>query len=682
VIEVYPQEPESRLAFWQGMISRAEKYFDPYFAVSRRLSRIYENQATSWRESLAEEEALSEEGRTKANLVFGFVDQSIANMLDRDPVFSVAPESPVSVSGVPVVQSVVNHWYSRTDQFRQDHRCLLDAFLAIWGVKKIGWNTKFEEEEDTTETLADMVIDNPLEENMWFLDGTPMKVMEDQNHEGHIESHMLLIEDPTVENELKEAIIWPHIRKHEKMRQVGMSPDGNSTIKFDAPFGKRWKFDEFLIDPDATDGLSDAKWIAFKVKKPLYDVVAKFGEDATEGLIPNAENKMSRWDKDLSSGQYKSHDIVEYWEIWARDFPVSATKRVNKIICIAIGHDKILDETDEWPFENIDDYPCELLSFQSGTDTWFNFPSLTLSGGDNIQKLTNEILDAMLSVIRKQKNLIAYDPEFVTEREIQDALRSPDMSVVRIERLVESQGRAFQPIEFGKIQGDQNFFLNTSHNLFDRSNGTPTPQNNRTMETATEVSAFEKRNTAREDKRMNLFKDFQVRTAEKFWKLHAEFKPAKQFLIDPRIGEWVSVGDDIIRGEYRFRMDISSRKVSESIERQDLQNIFNLLVGVTPTFIQLGLPIPNLPEVLRLVLERGFKIQDVERYLSGSMSTEVQEALQTEGGRQALLDNLRAFRGGGDSVAGQGPGPIDPQAFARNPSTAARQTAEAERLEG
>lgn len=685
MIEVYPQEAEDRLAFWQDVIKRAEAYYEPYFAVSRRMSRIYENQATSWREKIAEEEGLSEEGRMKANLIFGYVDQTRANMLDRSPVFSVTPESPVSVDGVPVVKAVVNHWYTRTDQFRQDDRCLQDALLTLWGVKKIGWNTKFEEEEETTETLSDIIIDSPIDENMFFLEATPTRVGEDHDHESHIETHMTLIEDPTIPNELKEAIIWPHIRKHEKLRQIGLSPEGNSAIKFDAPFGKRWKYDEFLIDPDATDGLSDARWIAFKVKKPLYDVYAKFGEEAAEGLTANSNKddmRLSRWERDYSAGTYEAHDMVEYWEIWARDFPITPTKKVNKLICIAMGHDKILQEEDEWPFENIEDYPCEILSMQSGTETWFNYPSLTLGGGDNIQKLTNEILDAMLQVIRKQKNLIAYDPEYISEREMQNALRLPDMSAIRVERLAESQGKAFQPIEFGKIQGDQNFFLNNAHNLFDRANGTPTPQNNRTMETATEVSAYEKRNTAREDRRMNLFKDFQVRTAEKFWRLHSEFKPQKQFLIDPRIGEWVAVEDHVVKGEYRFRMDISSKKVSEAVERQDLQNIFNLLVGVTPTFIQLGMPIPNLQEVLRLVLERGFNIQDVERYLQGSMSSEVQESLATPEGRQALLENLKAFRGGGDSVAGQGPGPIDPQAFARNPSTAARQTAEAERLEG
>ena len=233
--EIYPQDEAERLAFWTAEIRRAKKHFEPYFSVSRQLVALFENQATSWREQLAEDNYVSEEGRIKANLIFAFVDQLTANLLDRNPVFSVNPNSRISVEGAPVVKSVVNYWYNNTDQFWQDRRCLQDALLTIWGVKKLGWNTRFREEEITTEDLADKVLDNPADENGFLLEAEPTVVMPEQKHQEHIDEHMLIIEDPMVPNEIKEHIIWPHIRKHEKFRQAGLSPEGNSSIKYDAP---------------------------------------------------------------------------------------------------------------------------------------------------------------------------------------------------------------------------------------------------------------------------------------------------------------------------------------------------------------------------------------------------------------------------------------------------------------
>ena len=374
------------------------------------------------------------------------------------------------------------------------------------------------------------------------------------------------------------------------------------------------------------------------------------------------------------------HAIVEYWEIYARDFPVARNHRVNKLLYIVEGHDRILQEDDEWPFETLDDYPVEILSFQHGVKTWYNYPALALAGANNIQRLSNEMLDSMLSIVRKQKNLWMYDPEYIKESDMQNILALPDGSTYPVEGLSESQGNAIMPMPFLNIPGEKNQLWGLIQQLFDRTNGTPAPVRNDTSDTATEASIVEKRNTAREDSRMNIFKDFQVRTATSFWKLHAEFKPQRDFLIDPRTGNWVGVTDEIIRGEYRFRIDVSSRAVAKSVERNDLLNIFNLLTGVTPTFISLGQEPPNLVEVLRLVLERGYDIDDVEKYLPGQQNTMVRDAMQTPEGQQNLLANLTALRGGGSM--GAGPGPVDPQLMASSPETSARQASEAQRLDG
>jgi len=218
----------------------------------------------------------------------------------------------------------------------------------------------------------------------------------------------------------------------------------------------------------------------------------------------------------------------------------------------------------------------------------------------------------------------------------------------------------------------------------DRTAGTPQPSANITAETATESSIIEKRNNAREGARANLFQIMQIETARKFWQLHQQFRPEKQFLIDPRTDSWVGVSEEMAKGEYNFRIDVAPRQASMAVERKNLLDLFNLLVGTIPAFLNLKLPPPNIAKALELLLRRGYDIQDPETLVPAAQS-EVTKALeQLSGDPVALEKAAQAFStlkgGGGQGADGDSPGPANAQQFAAGPNAPARQAGEAERL--
>tara|TARA_Y100001938_G_scaffold142502_2_gene213878 strand:+ start:38032 stop:40083 length:2052 start_codon:yes stop_codon:yes gene_type:complete len=665
--EFYPDDEEGRVAFWQRQIEFAEKKFEPYWALGDVVDNMYNNDpATSREENLDSAVFDRTPMRAKANFVFAFVDQSIANLLDRNPTFRVTPKTSLSTGGAPVVQSVINHWYRETGQFSQDKRCLLDAFLYPYAVKKIGYTAKLNSDVFTLSDSADFELQSPEEENMFLLEKIPVKMRMHHEHANHIEIHTRALQDPQTPAEVVAGFLEPHIKEHEEAMKIGQ-PDTHVDIQYEAPFGTRWHPRNFLWDPTATDGIRNARWIAFKVRQPLYAVKANAKLKNTDDLEANLTRDEQAPVEADSPVDFDDFGMVDMWEIWVRDFPMARNKRSNMLLTIAPEHDKFLMELDEWPYENIEDYPVEVLSFNNSSRDWLSKPVMSLGGGDNLQLLLGEFLDSMISVIRKQKNTWLFDSSIIDDDKFDEIRAAPESTGIGVEGLSSAPSSPVTPLPFQEVHVDKQQFVNMIQDLFDRTNGTPTPQQRPGTETATEIAAIEKKNTSRESARGNLFKEFQVNTARKMWGLHSQFRPPEEFLIDPRTGAWSEVKPEVLQGEYRFAIDISSQAVAMSVERKTYLDLLNLFAGLTPTFMQIHGTPPNLLKLAELLLTRGYGIADPETFLPGSNSAfeQLQQQMEDPNQRANIVQAMASLSGGGAQNQFS-PGPVNTQQFAAN----------------
>ena len=608
----YPQKSDEkgRIDYWMRQIEWAQKYYQPYHEASQALINQYNMDPTTLREQMME---ASKSGQTdpairvKANIVFGWIDQSIANIAANDPKFRIKPFNREGVGSETVVARISDYWYRETGQLETDRRVLLDAFLNPYGVAKIGWHTDI---DATAEQLANFdptqVHDDPEVENSFLIIGQATKVLPDQDHENHNEFHTQLLQTPELSPEVA-MLLEAHIAEHDRFDKRG-DPARDTNQKWEAPFAERWEPRMFLVDPLAKNGIKDARWIAFEWVRPLDEVKADPTLKNTADIEPQ-ERAMGA--PDINSRELlDDFAMVRGYEIWARNFPTDEFSRNNLVMNVVKGHDKFLRDDNEWPFDTMEDYPVEVLAFHQGIDTWFNKPSLVLSGGDSIQSLIHEMLDANLSVARKQKNLFLFDPEYVDEDELTDLLNQPDMSAFPVDGLVDSNSRVVIPIDFGDVNPDKGDLIRVAEAFFDRAAGTPQPGRSPDPDSATEANIIDRRVSARENARAELFSGFQIRKASKFWQLTTEFRPDRIFIIDPKAELYVNVDDSVAKGQYRFEIDITSASAAQAVERKQWLDLFNLLSGSMQTFSLIYNEPPNLARVLELLLVRGYQIQD------------------------------------------------------------------------
>jgi hypothetical protein len=647
----YPKGSESRIEYWRRQIQYAEELMEPLWEASDVLHKQYVNQATTEREKREEQEEERENhvSRIKANLIFGWIDQSVANLLERNPAFLVTPRTRESTTGSQTVKHIVDYWYRETDQLRQDERILLDSFLGPYGVKKLGWTVDYEQRIHDTVENAEFQLDTPEEEILILATGVDTRVTRDQDHAAFIDHHVSWLQDPLNIGDLPETseeTIQLNIKIRKQMVERGEDPDRNTSVDWEAPFGVRWRPKDFLVDPLAQDGIRDARWIAFRFRRPVEDFQSNPIYDNTEDLEPTGrmEEAPEHEASELSEDDF---GLVVGWEIWARNFPVGGKNRANMLITIADGHDKLLQHDEEWPIPTLDDYPVEVLSLNYTSETWYSKPALLLAGADNIQALAHEILDSYLSVIRKQKNALLYDREVITDDIIEELLAAPDMTAIPAPGL-SGKPSAVQPIQFGQISSDSGQLLGTIRQLFDQAAGTPQPVNMPGEQTATESSISERRTTAREQRRGNLLSQLQVNTARKFWQMTVYFRPERAVLIDPQANMWMDVDEGTARGEYRFSMDVASQANAIALERKNWMDLLNLFAGLTGLWQQVYQQPPNLAALAGKLLTRGYNIQNPEEIIPGMAAAGMADPLEE------LIDPANKNTAGPGAGGGEG----------------------------
>ncbi len=304
---------------------------------------------------------------------------------------------------------------------------------------------------------------------------------------------------------------------------------------------------------------------------------------------------------------------------------------------------------DEWPLKRIKSYPAKILTFHQGIKTWLQKPMLMMAGADNIQALQNEMLDSILSIVRKEKNILLYDSDVYTETDILKAIRAPDFSAIGVSGLGKVGAGSILPLAFGHVQADKGNFIALITSLFDRSAGTPQPIVTEANETATEVSIKERRTNAREDARLDDFQQYQIETAEMFWDMSAEFVPEREFQTDPTNQDsWVSISDEDAESSFSFEIDVSSQASGLALERKQWMDLLNLLGGMVDVSSKAGWQIPNLPKIFEQLAIRGYEIPNPE---------ELWPAVKSPGA--AMPSPLPA----GGNGSGSSPGPILPQQF-------------------
>lgn len=674
---------EERTKLWTNELNVARDGMRPWFEACKILQDQYNNVASNMRELDLEQIGDSAEQHTeriKANIVYGWIDQSIANMLDGDPTFSVTAQNKSAVPYVDISRRIINHYYETTKQSRVDRRCVLDAFLNPYAVAKIGYTVDFDARTQDIIQEATQELDEPEDENLFLLVGQPSRVAEHHDHIGHIEAHTEALQQPDVHPQAAQ-VLTEHIKIHELMRDRAQ-PDAHIGVNYEAPSALRWRPEHFLVDSRAQDGVEDAGWIAFEWEAPISEVLANPNYKNLTDLKPSG--RVDGAPERSETDEWDNFDLVRGAEIWVRNHPISKNKFANLLIVIAEGHALPLREEDEWPYD-LREFPVQVLTFQQGVDSWFNKPPLLLAGADTVQSLMNEILDSFLYIARKQKNIWLYDPQFIDEDTLQNILDAPDGTVFSVKGLADPEhtGRIVMPLPFHSVPSERLQLMQITQSALDRAAGTPQPVPLPGTETATESSIMDRKNTSRENYRASELAIFQQEKASKMWRLVLQFQPPDIGLIEEGAEEAILVSPVMAEGRYRLGIDISSQSSNLAVERSQGMQLLNLFAGLAPAVQQMHGITLNIPEMMRRLLRRGYREADPDVIIPQPPAPQAQGAGVPLGppGQEITDPNARVAQDA--IVAGRRDseiGPANPDTFNRDIPREGQQNSEAQTL--
>lgn len=687
-MSLYPSSEQDQIAYWEREIAYCLQYYKPWFNASQYLLDQYNLDEATFQEQAKVQYAGSGSDptqRVKSNLVFGWIDQSVANAAANYPQFRVTPHNERAIGRQNSVAEISNFWYKSAGQLKQDKRTLLDAHLCPYAGGKLGWWADANQEaHQIISADPEFVEDDPEHENIMLITGLEMQVTDSQNHAHHIAEHVAALQDPELDP-VAQLRIQHHIDWHKHMEERG-TPTHSSNDQWESPFYTRWQPGDFLIDPLAQNGLTDARYVMFRWRRPLYEVQATPFFQNVIDLEPQSAHRLAgapNKDRNLLGMSTKlpdQFDVVEGWDIYARNFPKTAHRRVDLDLTIVPGHSKMLRRYDEWPYDTLQDYPAELLQLTLGIKSWHNHAPLLLAGGSSIQGLTNEILDSYLHIIRRTKNIFLYDPQYMEEDDIFDVLGADDMTAHPVDGLADAGNKAFVPVQFGDVPPEKGELVRIIHGLLDRSAGTPQPVSSVNPDSATEARNIDDRTSARENDRNAAFFAFQERKATKFWQLTAEFKPKRMFLIDPRnapdVQRAIQVDDEIAAGQFGFEIEITSEANARSVERKQGMDLLNLVAGLAPLFQQKYGDIPNIAVILERLLRKGFDEHDIDTIMpflkaakdqtaNGEITPDI--AAQMAGQAPARADVQATQQAVNQGAAA---GPVQQQAFNANAARA------------
>jgi hypothetical protein len=396
-------------------------------------------------------------------------------------------------------------------------------------------------------------------------------------------------------------------------KEEDASYEPNQRVSEQNPFSIRISPAHFYVDPAATH-LEEARWVVHCVLRPLEDVKedSRYKRSVVDGMKgtrritdEKAINEVRNSGRNYSSD--KEHDAaVMLYEIW--DLQNKRYLVIDEHTMMHGGSDKEYLIEDDWPYDCINGFPFEILTFNLDPDhpfglsdvkTWHN-PALSMN------LVTSMRFNHVKRFNRKYETAKGnLDPEEMTK------LTSPaDGTVVQSQST--NKGPSIFPIPDAPMSGDIYAYLSDTRREMDQLSGVTAQRQGQSVgeKTATEASFMEAQSSRRDDDRLGLVTAFVENIVTKLDQLNVAYldRNYAAFVTDPETAMvWQEHADEILRMQADVKVRVgSSGYKSKEVQVQQMLKFLNL-TG------QLVDPMTNLPIVnVRAVIVRLAEMIDLE----------------------------------------------------------------------
>jgi hypothetical protein len=352
--------------------------------------------------------------------------------------------------------------------------------------------------------------------------------------------------------------------------------------------------DKLFLDPEGKD-LESCNFIAHQVFMQKEDFEkkypsAKIGDNFFVEAITDEKNKsLCESDKLNVSAFTDSSDgkRVKVFEVWS--------KKDNKVVTFAEGHDELLDEQD-WPYTELRTYPFEVLSLSPKLDSIYGVEVLLML--EDANRVHNEMVDSQEDNAQRSNSGILITEDAMDDDEIEryrepgsnKVVTTKDINLIRPFTSPPNSPETYQ------VLADMRRIIEETAHINAQTRQTSAPG----KQTATEIEA-----TAAAGGVLNFFKIREIerlveRTTEKVIALVKQFyDQPRTAKIDSRLGvpaEWVEWrGRDL--GDHSFTVKAGSAAHQDTAIK--LQQKMQFL-GQTMQLIQL---IPNPQPIVQALYE-------------------------------------------------------------------------------
>lgn len=280
-------------------------------------------------------------------------------------------------------------------------------------------------------------------------------------------------------------------------------------------FCTRVSWRNMVKDSDAVDGITDARWVAQQIIKPLEVVQASSLYENTSDIRPAFVVRNDQVDQRVDSEDEK---YAVLWEIWDRD--------TERVYTVSEGSDKYLMNK-EWPYE-MEGFPYELLRFNVNPDEPYA-PNLIAAWEPQLwEKMKIRAME--LDHLKRFNRQMFIEEGGMSRSEMDKFTKGKTGSIIQ----VKPKKQPPQPIPYPPLQPDM--YAVEGRIDLDKDNVSGQPNAVRSAPQRTQsrtlgeidrlISAFQ----ARQSEPQAMVEDFAAEVAYKLLKLMAQYQTAPRYV--------------------------------------------------------------------------------------------------------------------------------------------------------
>ena len=485
------------------------------------------------------------EDQLLVNIAFATINIIAPNISVNFPKIAVNAVKPENAANAVIAEAVVNYWWKHRDIRTEFRRSIKDMLTVGHGWVKVGY--RFVEEEAIG--TGDTEVSDPVEGG----DGTP-----------------------------------------------------NTTVLEDSPFAERVSPGDVFVDPDATS-MSDAKWIAQRIRRPIADVKndKRYNKTARNKVQVMAVAKYSddpsrRKVQDLSIGYA---ELYEFYDIAA-----------NTMCIFCDSGDYFLVEPVKMPYSF--GQPFVMIRNYDVPDRFY--PIGDLESIEPLQRELNETRTQMMNHRKKFSRKYLYK-ESSFDQQGRTALESDDDNVMV--PVMSDEPLSGVVTAFPAVINPPEFYNQTSMIItdIDRISGVSEFQRGAVSEirrTATESSLLQDAANARTSDKLAIVEQAIAEVGRRMVAMAQQYMTSEQVArVTGKDGEpiWITYDRDYLAGSFDFEVAAGSTQPhNESFQRQMALQLVDAMAPFA------GAGIVNMQKLAAHVLQFGFGIKNPDEFIQAA----------------------------------------------------------------